>query len=688
MSLSNRVLFLGFLVVPLLTSSSPLFAAGDCNHNGIPDQDELVGNDCNNDNVPDECGVPITCNSFETTRHADWIYPRLGEHVVLKDDVAAVGTTWARGTCAKVLVYRTVGMDFVFEQSLDSVHDCSGYELRFDLDGDVIAIVGHDGSSPFVDVHRFDGLTWQLEQTLTPSGETAGFGDAVAVSGDTVVVGARFDSSAAHAAGAAFVFQYDGTSWVEAQKLVASDADYDRPPGRQFGASAAIQGDLLLIGAGDYDRYYGPHEVYAFWHNGTNWSEVQKVTGIRNFGMSLSISGQSTLIGGQKGNCAVDGLDYYCYSVRPNQSPCGCQPVRSFELNGQSLVEKEDVVAWDVTSVSYFGDALSHDGNVLAVGSSNELVQGCDCPTTYVYRFDGTSWTRSHNLLPSILGDGREFGRSVSVSGNRVLIGSPSEGCGGGTTCGAIYLYDLSGSDDNCNGVADACECTPVPTPLPAAVSTKNRYLSFSGGESGRDLGVRVRFDNLPGVHGFFNGATMWVGPPTALSENSGSVHPRPDAENVLVATLQCEPYMTDWSAFSLPIHVYDPNLVPGATYTIDFHDPTCGSFYGRPSFSQPLTITLSDWGDVTGPFDDEAGRWPAPDGQIDVPFDVVSILDKFENRPGAPSKVVVDLEPGIVDGIVSISDVVAALESFRGAIYPFDLGLPRCPEAPLRPEL
>ncbi len=68
------------------------------------------------------------------------------------------------------------------------------------------------------------------------------------------------------------------------------------------------------------------------------------------------------------------------------------------------------------------------------------------------------------------------------------------------------------------------------------------------------------------------------------------------------------------------------------------------------------------------------------PDGKVDVATDVMSLFDKFANRPGALTKARSDLHPGVVDFRITIMDVVLALRAFTGQAYPFTPSLPPCP--------
>src|SRR3954470_24725742 len=81
----------------------------------------------------------------------------------------------------------------------------------------------------------------QQKITSTPRGVGAQFGNAVAVSGNTMVVGAQFDGTTASQAGAAFVFVFDGTAWIQQARLLASDGAV----ADKFGTSVAISGNTI-----------------------------------------------------------------------------------------------------------------------------------------------------------------------------------------------------------------------------------------------------------------------------------------------------------------------------------------------------------------------------------------------------------------------------------------------------------
>lgn len=128
------------------------------------------------------------------------------------------------------------------------------------------------------------------------------FGIGVAISGDTVVVGAFLEDSAGLDAGAAYVFQrHEGgrNNWGQVKKLQAADAHAKD----QFGASTAIRGDTVVVGA--YESGAGVGAAYVFKRNKggkNNWGQVQRLQASdsqpdERFGVSAALTDDTALVG-------------------------------------------------------------------------------------------------------------------------------------------------------------------------------------------------------------------------------------------------------------------------------------------------------------------------------------------------------------------------------------------------------
>jgi hypothetical protein len=244
--------------------------------------------------------------------------------------------------------------------------------------------------------------------------------------------------------------------------------------------------------------------------------------------------------------------------------------------------------------------------------------------------------------------------------------------------------------DDSTHYVAVACPSATAPvaatgvnTSGATALSPRNRFLSFTAGDPGRNQALRMKFGALPSPWNVWDGAMLWVDAPMEVCEVAG-VGPGqacpPAAPRMNWSELTCAgPVYRQWAADGM-IHVSHPAVVPNGVYEIQVIDQGC-AITDENNYSAVLAITNPKWSDIAGPFHMASGQWSVPDGSVGITTDVVSILEKFANRAGAPTKARADLEPCEVDLKLNITDATRALDGFRGVLYPFrPLGTPCAP--------
>jgi len=167
---------------------------------------------------------------------------------------------------------------------------------------------GEDTGSAYVFVRS--GGTWTEQQQLTASDAAAddGFGLSVAVSGDTVVAGAYLDETpAGEYAGSAYVFVRSGGAWTEQQKLTASDAAAED----EFGYSVAVSGDTVVAGA-PFDstpagEFAGSAYVFALEPAAVCAGMAATVTGTSGDDTLTGTEGDDVIVG-VGGNDTIDGL--------------------------------------------------------------------------------------------------------------------------------------------------------------------------------------------------------------------------------------------------------------------------------------------------------------------------------------------------------------------------------------------
>lgn len=142
---------------------------------------------------------------------------------------------------------------------------------------------GFDSGSTYI--FRWNGTQWIEEQKLVASdGNNADmFGKSISVSSDVVVIGASTDDKG-HNSGSAYIFRWNGVRWNEEQKLLASDGvEHDF-----FGHSVSILGDVAVIGA--WQNYInGNGAAYIFRWDGAQWIEDHKLTAYDGAEMTISV---------------------------------------------------------------------------------------------------------------------------------------------------------------------------------------------------------------------------------------------------------------------------------------------------------------------------------------------------------------------------------------------------------------
>ena len=278
------------------------------------------------------------------------------------------------------------------------------------------------------------------------------FGSSVSISKDRLIVGAWQGDNTGIVSGTANVFRQDdnGTPdnpsddyWIEEDKLIASDAT----SGDLFGWSVSISGDHAVVGARWHafpDRS-GAAYVFRRDDNGTPsnasddfWLQEARLKASDaaagdEFGLSVSIDGDRIIVGAPEDDDAcIDDPDPDCdsgsaYVFRRSDNGTPSDP------SDDSWVQKDKLTALDVAPGDNFGFSVSISGDRAVVGSWHDDVAGTDSGSAYVFRHDdnGTAldpsddfWVFEDQLIALDAAARDNFGVSVSISDDRAVAGS------------------------------------------------------------------------------------------------------------------------------------------------------------------------------------------------------------------------------------------------------------------------
>ncbi len=263
-----------------------------------------------------------------------------------------------------------------------------------------------------------DGSSWSLVQTLLAADGALNdaFGTSVASSSTNsyLAVGAPRASSA----GVAYLYFFSGGSHGELARLEPNDLS----AGALFGISVDVEGTSVVVGA-PFDQPAGVSSgsAYVFNQNLTAKLTPSDASGTQTFGWSVAAAdgfGAKVIVGAPRPAAGIGSA--YVYAGAP-----------AGYLEQGRLQPSTGSAALD------FGFAVDLAGDVAVVGAPHNDTQMPTAGSVFVYRFDGNIWAEEQELVAPTPVGADQFGFSVQVEGERILVGSP--GPAGGA--GRAHLY-------------------------------------------------------------------------------------------------------------------------------------------------------------------------------------------------------------------------------------------------------
>lgn len=302
------------------------------------------------------------------------------------------------------------------------------------------------------------GTTWSQQAYIKASNPDFNdqFGHSVGLSGDTLVVGARNESSEATGingnqtdnsamnAGAVYVFVRSGTTWSQQAYLKASNAEgFD-----QFGWIVALDGNTLAVGANlESSNATGVNgnqadnnavrsgAAYVFVRSGTSWSQQAYIKASNteahdNFAVALGLSGDRLVVGAVNEDSAATGIN----GDQSNNDAASAGAAYVFARSGTTWSQQAYLKASNTEANDFFGESVTIDGSTVAVGAwwedssatgingdqnnNNTTLSGA----AYVYSFDGVGWSQQAYIKASNTDTENYFGRALVLQGDRLIV--------------------------------------------------------------------------------------------------------------------------------------------------------------------------------------------------------------------------------------------------------------------------
>ena len=289
---------------------------------------------------------------------------------------------------------------------------------------------GEDVGSAYV--FKRQGKQWHQQAKLVPDDANAGdsFGWSIGISGETAVIGAPHDDDKGTSSGSAYVFTRYGNTWIQEQKLTASDGT----EGDVFGISAAISGDTLIVGA-DLNEEKGANAgaVYVFTRKDDRWHQQAKLTAEDGaagdiFGVRVALENDTAVISARRDDDEVMGKD--------------AGSVYIFTRHNNKWQQQTKLTAPDGAADDRFGRSVALAGDTVLIGAMFQDNKGENSGSAYLYQRKGNGWHLLKQLTADDGESGDVFGWSVALDDQQAII-SANRDNDQGENAGAVYIYSL-----------------------------------------------------------------------------------------------------------------------------------------------------------------------------------------------------------------------------------------------------
>lgn len=288
--------------------------------------------------------------------------------------------------------------------------------LIHDVDGDTIAISEYvpstgPGTVGRVWIYRRGEGDWTLEQKLAPSGSAyRGFGASVAISGDTLLVGAP-EATVGDSifAGVVYAYTRSGTRWTQRAKLRCDETN----EGGTFGDALALQGSTAVVAASqmDWGGNNNAGQVFVFTGGGADWDQraaLRPRDGLfcLDFGQTVTLDEGTVAVGAWK---SPDSGAVYVFTGR-----------------GGSWTQQARLAPSDGNGHMGMGYRLALGGDTIIATTLWPAAQpaGYAAGTVYVFNRSGETWRQEAQLRAPAGESASTVGQSVAVAGGDLLVGS------------------------------------------------------------------------------------------------------------------------------------------------------------------------------------------------------------------------------------------------------------------------
>jgi len=503
---------------------------------------------------------------------------QFGTAIAMDGTVAVAGTARDGGGTQQgaAYVFRLSGGTWVKEQKLNASGATYTFASSVAINGNLVLVGAPSETSSGVlfsgaaYVFEYTGSSWQQRQRLVPSDPAVSdsFGAAVAINGDSAVIGATGGDDGGTDSGATYIFRLIGSTWSQSQKLLASDD----AAGDWFGSSASMSSTLLVIGA---KNKYGPGlyagAAYAFRKQSNTWVQenrlvVPTVTGQDYVGTSVAVSGETVLVGAPGSDfTALNGGRAWLYASSCSSNPAPVLTVTS-PVNNSSYTQGQ--------SVAFAASATdSPDGNITV----------------------DIEWTSS---AQGFIGSGGSFSLATLQVGTHVITASVTDSGG---------LVDSETRTITINPTSNTQPSLTVTNPANNSSYTFGQTVTFTGTSSDTQDGdltsqiqwtSNLQIPSLIGTGGSFTKNNLVVGTHTIIATvtDSGGLSNTRQRTITITASANTPPVANIFSPANNSSYTYGATV----TFTGTASDSQDGNITANLSWTSSLQGFIGSGGSFT----------------------------------------------------------------------------------------
>lgn len=327
------------------------------------------------------------------------------------------------------------------------------------FEGDPVAPRGPGSAYVFVRT----GEGWTLEARLEPTTahDGAAFGFAVALWGDSAVVGARFEPLTRFQNGVVYAYEREGSTWTRTDRLTPPiDLSY-------FGKALALEEDTLVAA--------GLETVYVYARSPGGWAVEARPSAARMRVQGIALSGDTLAVGapmdGEVHVMTRDGGEWTTQQILRGPDQYGASValhedtllvgspwereragvVRAYRRSGSAWAEEGVLVGADTEYGDDFATSVALRGDTAVVGARTRSgTEGA----AYVFSRTGSSWSQQTILTPAEPRVNAWFGEGLALSSDTLVVGAITTG----GAPGSAYVFSARATQGSSCSAASQCE--------------------------------------------------------------------------------------------------------------------------------------------------------------------------------------------------------------------------------------